>query len=285
MERLQPEDIENQLFPIAMRGYEKEKVDAFLRVVAAYYREAIRAGEEIARAAASPSHPYEALGDQIATILGTAAVAADDLKLQADREAQKMRGIAAAEAAEVTREATNQLMIARQMKSDAQQEAEVLRAEVGEELAKLQHDARDRVARLEQEARQRIGKMEETARMRVETFLEEGRRRYDQLRGAEEESAASLRGIESLLRKAREALTADQSTSVIGAVLAGSGGPPPDRNRSANGTDRRTGPGARPSEDAGRSGEDGAERVILPRPRRQGAIEASARFSTPQQTG
>ena len=37
-----PEEVENKEFLTTMRGYDKEEVDAFLRAVAADYRETIR---------------------------------------------------------------------------------------------------------------------------------------------------------------------------------------------------------------------------------------------------
>jgi DivIVA domain-containing protein len=272
VQRLQPEDIENQFFPVVVRGYDREKVDAFLQVAAAYYREALRVADEQSRVVASPNQPFEALGGQIATILGTAAAAADDLKLQADRESQRMRSIAAAEAAEITQEATNQLMMARQLKADAQQEAEMLRGEVNEESARLQQVTRERISRLEDDSRNKIVRMEEAARIRVQQFLDEGRRRYEQLRGAELESAATLRTVESSLRKAREMLTAEQSNSTIGTVLADATDLRP--------TDKRNPPSYRRSGSADEAppGWQGSDSQPISPHARRPSIDASARY-------
>ncbi len=221
MHELQPEDIENQVFPTAIRGYDREKVDGYLRVVAAYYREAIRAAQVESQSIGSPSKPFEALGNQVAAILGTASAAAEDLRMEANRDAQRIRAVAAAEAEEMTQAATNQLLMAQQMKAQAQKEAEALRAEVSEETSGMQREARERIAAIESDARDRIARMEEAARLRVDAFLEEGQRRQEMLREAEMVSAANLRKIESTLQRARAALTANTPTSSARTDLSG----------------------------------------------------------------
>jgi DivIVA domain-containing protein len=219
MQRLQPEEIENQVFPLVRRGYEAEKVDAFLRVVAAYYREALRVVDEESQMSSSPPRAFEAIGGQIASILGSASAAAEDLKEEAEREAHVTRRMAAEEAAQIAQTATNQLALAQQLKAEAQVETEALRAEAIEEANRLRYDARERIARFEQDARERIATLEETAIANVDAFLEEARRRYDELRDAERQSIAHLGTVQNTLRKAKEALTADYPTALIGDLL------------------------------------------------------------------
>ena len=214
MQRLEPDEIENQVFPLARRGYDKEKVDAFLRVVAAYYREAIRLAEpELVSAqpvVAPPQQPATAFGDvgeQIAAILSTAERAAEDLSRKAEREVQNMRRAAADEAAEITQSATNQLAMARQLKADAQQEAESLLFEARDQAVKLKQDAHAVAARLEQNARDRAARLEQAAGAKVSSILAEARRRYDILRTASHQSSVHLRSVEAMIRLAREELT------------------------------------------------------------------------------
>jgi DivIVA domain-containing protein len=227
LHQLQPEDIENQIFPVARRGYDREKVDAYLRVVAAYYREALRQAQLPQPETSSQAQAFEGVGHQVAAILATAATAAEDLRLDAEREAQRLRAAAAAEAAEMTQAATNQLLIAQQQKAQAQQAAEALRAEVGEEAARIQREARERAAALESEAHLRITRMEEAARLKVDSYLEEGRHRQEMLREAERSAAANLGKVEAILQRAREALTTVESTASSPGLSGDADAPPP----------------------------------------------------------
>jgi DivIVA domain-containing protein len=219
MQRLQPEEIESQLFPLVRRGYDTDKVDAFLRVVTAYYREALRAADEQQHAPASYPQGFDAIGGQIASILATASSAAEDLKIEANHEAQLMRRVAAEESAEMTLAATNQLAMARQLKADALQEAEAIRSEASDEAARLRREARERIVSFEGDARARIMTLEETAKANVEAFLEEARRRYGELRDAERQSVAHLGSVQTTIRKAREALSADYATMHLGDLI------------------------------------------------------------------
>lgn len=209
MQRLEPEHIENQTFPLTRKGYDTEKVDAFLQVVAAYYREAIRQAEARARAEPSAAGPFEQLGDQVAAVLSTAARTAEELTTSAEREAQRMKKVAAAEAAEITRAANDQLAAARQARAEAQNEAEALLVEARDEAARLKKDAHTVAARLEERARQRAEGLEQAANAKVAAIIAEANRRQVDLRQTAQQSANHLRLIEAAIRKARDQLTSE----------------------------------------------------------------------------
>ncbi len=138
---------------------------------------------------------------------------------------------------------------------------------------------RERIARLEDDSRNKITRMEEAARIRVEQYLDEGRRRYEQLRGAELESAATLRTVESTLRKAREMLTAEQSNSTIGSVLADAADRRPTDKRNPS-SYRRSGAADEPP-----PGWQGADSPPISPHARRPSIDASARYVTTAQGG
>ena len=205
---LAPEEIAAQQFPVKLWGYDKEKVDAFLRVVSSEYREALRS---VKPADSPPKRPsFESLGDQVASILDSAAHGAEELKSAAEREAQAVRTAAAEEAAETVEAALDQLEAANQAKAAAEQEAEAVRAAARYEAGKVEQEARDRAAQLEREAREKAAELERAANANVAAVLAEARRRYEHLRAAERKAVARLSAVEVLARKARQELPDDE---------------------------------------------------------------------------
>jgi DivIVA domain-containing protein len=128
-----PHEIENKRFVTALRGYQTDEVEAFLRAVAADYR-------ELVHRAASSSSPQ--LVAEIERVMRSA-------REEAERQAAEVRAAAEREAAEL-REAT-------------QREAEACFAEIArqaEELHRLEASLWARVHALEHavvEARQTLG--------------------------------------------------------------------------------------------------------------------------------
>ena len=238
-----PEEIAAQQFPVKLWGYDKEKVDAFLRTVSTSYREALRSART---AAPAPASPFEGLGDQVASILDSAAQGADELKSAAEREAQAIRTAAAEEAAETVEAALDQLEAANQAKAAADQEAEAVRAAARFEAGRLEQEARDRAAQVERDAREKAAELERAASTNVAAVLSEAQRRYEQLRSAERKAIARLSSVEALVHKAREALPEDEldagdeylglpELEVTGAAVDGAAGPssgsrPPPRS-------------------------------------------------------
>jgi DivIVA domain-containing protein len=238
MRRLEPEEVENQSFPIARRGYEPQKVDAFLRVVATYYRDAIRLADErpaVTQPSPAPPSPapsaFDQVGEQVATILTTTQRAADELRRDAEREIQQMRRVAAAEAAETTQAATDQLATARQLKANAQRDAEALVAEARDQAEGLKQEAHKVAAKLEENARQRAARVEQKASGKLAAVTAEARRRYDVLYGASQQSVEQLRSVESVLEKARGDLAIEHLMVIVEDLSA----VPPDGDEEVQG--------------------------------------------------
>src|SRR5436305_13324887 len=94
-----PDEIETAHFLVALRGYDKDQVDAFLKAVADDYRTALRAAE--GRRADPADEAFRELGQRVELIARGAVEAADRLQADAEAEAGRVRGEAEAEAASV----------------------------------------------------------------------------------------------------------------------------------------------------------------------------------------
>ncbi|HZT64171.1 MAG TPA: DivIVA domain-containing protein [Acidimicrobiales bacterium] len=126
-----PEEIEHKQFMPAVRGYDREEVDAFLRAVAADLRRLTGELEQASeRASAVERDSYDRLGTEVANILRSARDAADATTEEARHAAERTLGEAAEEADRIRRE--------------AQAEAERLRAEADDAL-RAAMDGRARV--------------------------------------------------------------------------------------------------------------------------------------------
>ncbi|HEX6597280.1 MAG TPA: DivIVA domain-containing protein, partial [Acidimicrobiales bacterium] len=105
---LSPEEIEQQTFPVARRGYDQAEVDAFLRQLAGdlrlYVDETRAASDEAAaRAAAAEAAAKEAAEASVAAPAPPIPEQAAELLAAAEREAARIRNEAAAELAMVQR--------------------------------------------------------------------------------------------------------------------------------------------------------------------------------------
>jgi DivIVA domain-containing protein len=209
---LAPEEISSQQFPVKLWGYDKDKVDAFLKTVANEYREALRSTRPAPAPAPPPKSPpsFEGIGDQVASILDSAALGAAELRSAAEREAQAIRTSAAEEAAETVEAALDQLNAANQAKAAAEQEADAVRAAARYESSRLEQEARDRAAQLERDVGEKVADLERAANANVAAVLAEARRRYEHLRTAERKAVARLSAVEALVQRARAELPEDQ---------------------------------------------------------------------------
>lgn len=152
---LSPDEIQNQEFEQAMRGYEKEQVRAFLNTVASDYRAALRLGN------------YEAVGEEVGRILQTvndsaaalrkkATSEADEILAQAEAAAKSMRDTAAEDAAK--------------LKNQAEVEAQGLRDHTAQQMKELTQDAERRVVELEAQVRKDTEERMREADQRVEVL-------------------------------------------------------------------------------------------------------------------
>ena len=194
---MDPQEIEAKEFFVALRGYDRDEVDAFLREIAEEHRQLL--AELDARAEVEPPEdPLEHLGSNITNILRTAnesaativadaerdaeeislsaQIEADDIRMQAQREAEEIRAAATAEAETI-------IAAAQQRAEATHAEADNLRAMAQEEADDVIAAARERATAIEAEAehlgRQRAFAAADDATNR----LAEAIRQQDHVRG------------------------------------------------------------------------------------------------------
>jgi DivIVA domain-containing protein len=143
---LTPEEIRGADFNIALRGYDRHEVEAFLQEVAA----------EMAELKESSESPYQTVGEDIGQLLQQTKDVADKLLLDAQSDAAALVQNAANEAAAVTQNAE---AYANQLREQVDAEAARSRAEADRLFAERISAADTRVRELgiaENETRQRI---------------------------------------------------------------------------------------------------------------------------------
>jgi DivIVA domain-containing protein len=141
-----PEEIRGADFSIALRGYDRHEVEAFLQDVAA----------EVAALKDSSHKSYQALGEEVGQLLQQSKDVADKLLLDAQSEAAALLEDAANEAAELRQSAEAH---ATRIHEEIDSEASSSRAKADKEFKRRISMADTRVRELsitEQETRQRI---------------------------------------------------------------------------------------------------------------------------------
>lgn len=143
---LTPEEIRSKDFLVAVRGYDKEEVEAFLGSVAeefAAMRERLADAWADGQGGPSPGpDPFAGLGDQVASIMRTAADGAAQVRSDSDREAAAVRAAALRESAQVTEAAQAELEAANELRAEAEQQAAQVRAAAREEASRIREEAR-----------------------------------------------------------------------------------------------------------------------------------------------
>jgi DivIVA domain-containing protein len=127
-----PHEIEHKKFVVALRGYQTDEVDSFLRAVAADYRALLEAARAVPPEAHQPAH----LIAEIERVMGSA-------REQAEQEAAEIRRAAEAEAADI--------------RAAANAEAEAVYAEIArqaEELHRIESRVSDQLTSLDHAVRE-----------------------------------------------------------------------------------------------------------------------------------
>jgi DivIVA domain-containing protein len=114
-----PHEIENKRFVVALRGYQTDEVDAFLRAVAADYRAALEAGQNDPQAASGADFAAD-----FERVLGSTREAADEeaarIRAAAERDAAELRASVEREAEafyeEIARQASELQQIERRVR-------------------------------------------------------------------------------------------------------------------------------------------------------------------------
>jgi len=217
---LEIDQIEQRIFPIVRRGYDRAEVEAFLETIAAEYRQveaeygaAVQRANDAVRSAAteaaslSTSHTFENVGSHVASILSTASQAAGNLKAEAEQEAHAIRANAEEEAAEVRRAANSYLAEAQELRANAEQEMAVLRASVRADVDAILDAAREDAEQIETNAREEALRMERVSRTNLETLVADGRRELQHLRSLQQQCLDRLGSAEFLIQQAKEGIS------------------------------------------------------------------------------
>ena len=193
-------EIETKEFLVGLRGYEKSEVSAFLRAVAADYRElerrarangAARRGEatnatetkngEAEPAVAAPGDGLDDIGEQVAAVLRTARQGAENIRRSAEAAAAQIKQAAEEEAARIVAE------------------GEARRAELEEKGRAAVERGRELSTRLLDRARGRLANvkvMEQATRLRVEETEGALRKIREELQGSQPATDDELAAID-----------------------------------------------------------------------------------------
>jgi DivIVA domain-containing protein len=218
---LTPDDIERKQFLAALRGYDREQVDAFLAEVAEDYRTLLHKiglfGTQRPSAHRAEGGQLQGLGEHIEKVLRTAAASAREIRATAEEEVARLReeahraleegrqamanaahqsDIVAAQAAEIPRmrqETQRALEEAAQMRAAAEREAATLRAEAERETDELRQAAEREAATLVTEAERKAKELRQAAEWRATTLRTEAQREADALRTATQREVDALK--------------------------------------------------------------------------------------------
>ena len=187
-EAMSAKDIERADFAVALRGYDREEVDAFLRQVAGEHR---RLSEALDASQRNVDKPYQSLGSDMGELLQHAKDSADAIRRRAEEDGKQVRQEAKKDAA-ATRE-------------------------------KAEHDAEGVRKAADYEASERIKEAERRARQLMEVEAEARHR----LRDIRAELATVVEGMEraeASLAQPQGAPRSDASAQTDDAAPTASGG-------------------------------------------------------------
>ena len=192
-----PTEIRDAAFPIVMRGYSRDAVDAYIKRV-----NHVIAELEMSRSPrAAVRHALDRVAEDVSGVLERARVTADEIISSARKEADESSARAGAEAAKLLVNASDE---ADRMRAEAEEVLAKARGEAKESLAKARAEAEETLAQSRAEASERLQRSEKElavlrelaeTRMRdlqgaTEAVWEERRELLDDIRGM----AARLEG-------------------------------------------------------------------------------------------
>jgi DivIVA domain-containing protein len=214
VQEISAEGITKTEFPVRVRGYDRDEVDAFLAVVADEMRRLTAASEELA---AKSEQPFKALGSEAGKLLQMARAAADRTSQEAQADASITRDRAADELAEAEDEVTRMRSEAKReaaqsiqaTKAEAERlrkEAQRLRSEAEAESVRLKQSAEAAAKQAQTEVRAEHAVLMREAQREGERIKKEARAHADQLReSAEEEALEKVRKARAEVRRLLEA--------------------------------------------------------------------------------
>jgi DivIVA domain-containing protein len=156
-----PPDLRSVSFPVAVRGYDRGAVDAYVKRV-----NRVIAELEVGRTPqAAVRHALDRVGQQTIAVLQEARESADKLMLAAREEGDEARARAKAEAANLV---VNASADADRTKAEAEQLLASARAEAEQSLASARAEAAEIVERARADAAQKLKETEDEIRARRE---------------------------------------------------------------------------------------------------------------------
>lgn len=190
-----PAEIRNVTFPVAMRGFDREAVEAYVRRV-----NRVIAELEVTRSPqAAVRHAVEQVSEQTKTILDEARESAEKITTTAESEAEGIVAQAKQHSADLVVSASTEADRIRaeseELVSRSKAEAEKILADAEEEAARNRQDAQAELAQLQAEAENRRSEVEaDTARVweRRRALLGDFDRMADELRQAASAAASRL---------------------------------------------------------------------------------------------
>jgi DivIVA domain-containing protein len=167
-----PAEIRDASFPVSLRGYDREAVDAYVARVNRLIAELDVSGSP----EAAVRHALEQVGEQTSGLLQQAGQTAEEITLGARREAEESTARAKAEAEEIVAKAKAE---ADEILGRSNAEAETIAAQTREETAERLRRSQDEVATLQEEAEGRMRELDAD----TETIRQQRRALLDDLRG------------------------------------------------------------------------------------------------------
>jgi DivIVA domain-containing protein len=167
-----PAEIRDVSFPVSLRGYDREAVDAYVARVNRLIAELDVSGSP----EAAVRHALEQVGEQTRSLLQRAGQTAEEITLGARREAEESTARANAEAEEIVVKAKAE---ADELLGRSKAEAETIAAEAREEAAERLQRSQDEVAALQEEAEARVRELDAD----TESIQQQRHALLDDLRG------------------------------------------------------------------------------------------------------
>jgi len=202
---LTPEELEGREFTAALRGYDKDEVDAFLLDAAARMR------QDRDDAVAQNGDPYAALGDEVASIMRSTVDQARQLRERAEEDAARIREQAEDAARRVHEAAELELEAALGARADAAREVDEAREAAARDAEETREAARRDAERIIADARGQ-------ARAVLERIVEDARERYGRLDEAEGQVIEHLRAVEALAQQAAAGLGSNRLGDALNAL-------------------------------------------------------------------
>ena len=190
-DQLSPEEIETASFPDSREGYDKARVESFLKTVAEEVRVLQR---KLELADERAGRPYAAAGMEIGDLLQHAVDVAGTVESRANAEAARTLQDARKAASDLRHEAES-------LKQRAEQEADALRRETRAEAAHL----KEQWSRMRRTAEAELSVTKQQAEREARAMRQEARHEAEAIRTSSEQAREELRALEQKVMRLQEA--------------------------------------------------------------------------------